>query len=44
MRYPECGTQRSWRRIQNVEPVMEQLEITEDYLVIDDTDLPAEWE
>ena len=43
-RYPEFGTQRSWRRIQNAEPVMEQLEITENFPVIEDTDLPAEWD
>jgi predicted P-loop ATPase len=43
-RYPEFGSQRSWRRIQKKEPVVEQLEITEDFPVIEDTDLPADWE
>ena len=43
-RYPEYGSQRSWRRIPKQEPVVEQLEITEDFPVIEDTDLPADWE
>ena len=43
-RYPEFGSQRSWRRIQKKEPVVEQLEITEDFPVIEDTDLPADWD
>ena len=43
-RYPEFGSQRSWRRIRKKEPVVEQLEITEDFPVIEDTDLPADWE
>ena len=43
-RYPEYGSQRSWRRIQKKEPIVEQREITEDFPVIEDTDLPADWE
>jgi predicted P-loop ATPase len=39
-RYPEFGSQRSWRRILKEEPVVEQLE----FPVIDDADIPAEWE
>lgn len=43
-RYPEFGSQRSWRRIRKKEPMVEQLEITEDFPEIDDVDLPAEWD
>lgn len=43
-RYPEFGSQRSWRRIRKKEPAVEQLEITEDFPVIEDTELPADWE
>ena len=39
-RYAEYGTQRSWCRIPKEEPVVEQLE----FPVIDDSDIPAEWE
>lgn len=43
-RYPEFGSQRSWHRIRKKEPVVDQLEITEGFPVIEDTDLPADWE
>ena len=39
-RYAEYGTQRSWCRILKEEPVVEQLE----FPVIDDADIPTEWE
>lgn len=39
-RYAEYGTQRSWCRISKEESVIEQLE----FPVIEDTDIPAEWE
>ena len=38
-RYAEYGTQRSWCRIPNEEPVVEQLK----FPVIEDMDIPAEW-
>ena len=39
-RYAEYGTQRSWCRIPKEEAMVEQLE----FPVIDDADIPAEWE
>ena len=39
-RYAEYGTQRSWCRIPKEEPTVEQLE----FPVINDADIPAEWE
>ena len=39
-RYAEYGTQRSWCRIPREESVVEQLE----FPVIEDIDIPAEWE
>lgn len=42
-RYPGLGAQRSWRRIVKKEPVVEQLELSEEYPIIEDADIPEEW-